>query len=193
MLVISLSMNHSKSIHEKYKNYDEIYNLALKYLEKYHPSKKSLQVYLFRKVLDNQDTSLEKSKVMEMVNQCLEKLEENGILNDQLYSEIKSKNLLKRGYSVNKIRLHLLKKGINQDNLKNTIQKIYNDQVNPDLYSAIRICKKKRIGPYRPDANKELYYKKDMAVLARSGFNYEISKDVLSLDKKELSIYEKKL
>ena len=32
-----------------------------------------------------------------------------------------------------------------------------------------------------------------MGVLARNGFSYVLSKDILSLDKKELKIYEKKL
>ncbi|MEL0099433.1 MAG: regulatory protein RecX, partial [Opitutae bacterium] len=59
--------------------------------------------------------------------------------------------------------------------------------------SAIRICKKRRIGPYRPEANKEIFYKKDMGVLARSGFSYDLSKEILSLEKKDLKIYEKKL
>jgi regulatory protein len=43
------------------------------------------------------------------------------------------------------------------------------------------------------DANKEIFYKKDMGVLARSGFSYDLSKEVLALDKKQLKIYEKKL
>ena len=66
-------------------------------------------------------------------------------------------------------------------------------KVNPDFYSAIRICKKRRIGPYRPDANREIFYKKDMGVLARSGFSYDLAKEVLALESKQLKIYEKKL
>ena len=93
-----------------------------------------------------------------------------------------------------KFRIKLLTANTNyKELLKQTIEKIQDDNTNPDFYSAIRICKKRRIGPYRPDANKEIFYKKDMGVLARSGFSYDLSKEILALDKKQLKIYEKKL
>ena len=186
-------MNQSKSIYQNLETVDEIKELALKYLDKYQPSKKSLQIYLFRKAIDAQSNSVEKSEIIEKIEIVLNELEEKGILNDSLYSEIKSRNFLKRGYSLNKIKQHLSQKGISGDLLKQTIEKIQNDNTNPDFYSAIRICKKRRIGPYRPDANKEIFYKKDLGVLARSGFSYDLSKEVLALDPKQLKIYEKKL
>ena len=37
----------------------------------------------------------------------------------------------------------------------------------------------------RPESNRELFYKKDMGVLARSGFSYDISKKILSISNKE--------
>ena len=186
-------MNQSKSIHQNLDTVEEIKELALKYLDKYQPSKKSLQIYLFRKAIDAQSNTIEKSEIIKKIDIVLDDLEEKGILNDTLYSEIKSKNFLKRGYSLNKIKQHLSQKGIGSELLKQTIEKIQNDHANPDFYSAIRICKKRRLGPYRPDANKEIFYKKDMGVLARSGFSYDLSKEVLALDKKQLKIYEKKL
>ena len=186
-------MNQSKSIHQNLDTVEEIKELALKYLDKYQPSKKSLQIYLFRKAIDAQSNTIEKSEIIKKIDIVLDDLEEKGILNDTLYSEIKSKNFLKRGYSLNKIKQHLSQKGIGSELLKQTIEKIQNDNTNPDFYSAIRICKKRRLGPYRPDANKEIFYKKDMGVLARSGFSYDLSKEVLALDKKQLKIYEKKL
>ncbi|NCU54998.1 MAG: regulatory protein RecX, partial [Candidatus Fonsibacter ubiquis] len=56
-----------------------------------------------------------------------------------------------------------------------------------------RVCRRRRIGPYRPDANREIFYTKDTGVLARAGFSYATSKNVLGLDKKELKIFEKKI
>ena len=49
----------------------------------------------------------------------------------------------------------------------------------------MRICKKRRIGPMRVQSNRELFYKKDIGILARSGFSYDISKKILSLTKEE--------
>ena len=50
------------------------------------------------------------------------------------------------------------------------------------------MCKKRRIGPCRVEDNRPLFYKKDIAVLARNGFDFDTSKRVMDLSKEE---YEK--
>jgi len=47
------------------------------------------------------------------------------------------------------------------------------------------MCKKRRIGPSREESNRPLFYKKDISILARSGFSYETSKKVLDIPKTE--------
>ena len=162
-------MNQSKSIHQNLDTVEEIKELALKYLDKYQPSKKSLQIYLFRKAIDAQSNTIEKSEIIKKIDIVLDDLEEKGILNDTLYSEIKSKNFLKRGYSLNKIKQHLSQKGIGSELLKQTIEKIQNDHTNPDFYSAIRICKKRRLGPYPSIHLEQLLRRVPHRHLARHG------------------------
>ena len=62
---------------------------------------------------------------------------------------------------------------------------IKEDKIEPDFISALKLCKRRRIGAVRPTGNRELFYKKDMGILARSGFSYDISKKILSMDSKE--------
>ena len=102
-----------------------------------------------------------------------------------IYSDIKSKTFLKRGYSLNKIRYSLIKKGIDEKYIKASISKIKEKETDPDFFSAIKLCKKRRIGPIREENNRSLFYKKDIAILARSGFSYETSKKVLDIPKAE--------
>ena len=102
-----------------------------------------------------------------------------------MYSDSRARNLYRRGYSLNKITYSLKSKGLEEKFIKNSIEKIKNEKSDPDFVSAIKICKKKRIGPMRPEANRELFYKKDMGVLARSGFSYDISKKLLSMEESE--------
>ena len=47
----------------------------------------------------------------------------------------------------------------------------------------IKICKKKRIGPARIEDNRSLFYKKDISILARNGFDFETSKKVMDINK----------
>ena len=69
--------------------------------------------------------------------------------------------------------------------MEKNIEKIKIDNEDQDFFSAIKICKKKRIGPSRIDDNRKLFYQKDMGILARSGFDFEVSRRVLDLDKDE--------
>ena len=87
-------MNQSKSIHQNLDTVEEIKELALKYLDKYQPSKKSLQIYLFRKAIDTQSNTIEKSEIIKKIDIVLGDLEEKGIFIDRnailLDSSIKS-------------------------------------------------------------------------------------------------------
>ena len=112
-------------------------------------------------------------------------MEKTHFLNDGLYSDSKARMLFRRGYSLNKISYSLRSKGIEQKNIKLSLEKIKNEKSDPDFISAMKICKKRRIGPMRPESNRELFYKKDMGILARSGFSYDISKKILSMTQKE--------
>ncbi len=112
-------------------------------------------------------------------------LEENKFINDRFYSESKAKSMIQRGNSINKIRNYLIGKGIKNEFIKETVNKIQNDNSDQDFFSAIKICKKKRIGPARTEDNRSLFYKKDISLLARNGFDFEISKKVMDLDKED--------
>ncbi len=78
-------------------------------------------------------------------------------------------------------------KGIEQKFIKQSIGKIKENEIEPDFVSAMKLCKRRRIGPMRPQANRELFYKKDMGILARGGFSFDLSKRVLNLDFKEFN------
>ncbi len=79
----------------------------------------------------------------------------------------------------------MIKKGIDQAYIKASISKIKENESDPDFFSAIKICKRRRIGPCREESNRPLFYKKDISILARNGFNFEISKRVMDLDKND--------
>ena len=115
----------------------------------------------------------------------LEDLEKSKFLNDKFYSNSKAKSLIQRGSSINKIRYYLLNKGIKDKYVNEAIKNIKDNNEDQDFFSAIKICKKKRIGPARDDNNRPLFYKKDLGILARSGFDFETSKRIIDIDKEE--------
>ncbi len=162
-------------------------DLAFAYLEKYSPSKQQLKVYLLKKYLTKIRGTKSKREVSEIIDGILENLEKNRIINDELYSDSKARMFLRRGYSLNKINQSLRNKGIGNEHIKKSIDKIKEDKIEPDFVSALKLCKRRRIGPLRPGANRELFYKKDMGILARGGFSFELSKRVLDLPLEEFN------
>ncbi len=164
---------------------DEMRNFAFNYIEKFAPSKQQLKTYLLKKYLKSKSTKINKNNISDLIDIVIEDLEKIKFINDEFYSDSKAKSLIQKGSSINKIRNYLINKGIGKKYIKHTIEKIYENNDDQDFFSAIKICKKKRIGPSRDEDNRSLFYKKDIAILARSGFNFEVSRRVMDLDKDE--------
>ncbi len=160
-------------------------DLAYSYLEKYSPSKQQLKVYLLKKYLTKIKGGKSKKEVSLIIDQIVMNLEKNKLLSDEMYSDSKARMFLRRGYSLNKINQSLRSKGVEEKFIKQSIEKIKENQIEPDFVAALKLCKRRRIGPLRPENNRELFYKKDMGILARGGFSFELSKRVLDLDTEE--------
>ena len=162
---------------------EEMRNFAFKYVEKYAPSKQQLKTYLLKKYLRISVNNLKKVDVVNLIDVVLSDLEKSKFINDKFYSNSKAKSMVQRGNSINKIRSYLIRKGISSQYINETVQKIEEENSDQDFFSAIKICKKKRIGPARVEDNRVLFYKKDISLLARNGFTYEISKKVMDIKK----------
>ena len=164
---------------------DEMRNFALAYVEKYAPSKQQLRTYLLKKYLKLSVPNVKKQDVTNLIDIVLSDLEKNKFINDKFYSESKAKSMIRRGSSINKIRNYLIGKGVNDEFIKDTVNKINEDNSDQDFFSAIKLCKKKRIGPARTEDNRSLFYKKDISLLARNGFDFETSKKVMDIQKED--------
>ena len=166
---------------------DEIRNFAYSYLEKYSPSKQQLKTHLYKKTIKKKLNISSKKEIFNLIDSIISTLVEKKFLSDEFYSDSRSKVYLRKGYSLNKINQSLRSKGISNVYIKKSIDKIKEDKIEPDFVSALKLCKRRRIGAIRPASNRELFYKKDMGILARGGFSFELSKRVLNLDEKEFN------
>ena len=164
---------------------DEMRNLSFAYIEKYAPSKQQLKTYLLKKYLRVKNQNVNKQNIHNLIDVVIEGLEKTKFINDKFYSDSKAKSLLQRGSSINKIRNYLLTKGIQDKYIKDTISGIKENNEDQDFFSAIKVCKKKRIGPSRNEDNRPLFYKKDLGILARLGFDFETSRKILDMNKDE--------
>ena len=186
-------MNPIKNKKDLETTIEEIRNFAYSYLEKYSPSKQQLRTYLFKKLIKKNQKISNKKESFSLIDIVISSLTDQKLLSDKVYSDAKSKAFFRKGYSLNKIRYSLIKKGIDDKYIKASISKIKENESDPDFFSAIKLCKKRRIGPNRDESNRSLFYKKDISILARSGFSYEISKRVLEIPKEEFKKFCKML
>ena len=53
------------------------------------------------------------------------------------------------------------------------------------FFLLLKFVKKKKIGPARTEDNRSLFYKKDISLLARNGFDFETSKKVMDIKKED--------
>ena len=164
---------------------EELREFSYTYLEKYSPSKQQLRIFLFKKCLKKKKKIYNKKELFNLIDEVILSLEGQKLLSDKYYSDAKSRAFLRRGYSLNKIRYNLIQKGIDKKYIKASISKIKENEADPDFFSAIKLCKRRRIGPNREESNRTLFYKKDISILARSGFSYDLSKKVLDIPKEE--------
>ena len=164
---------------------EEMRNFAFTYIEKYAPSKQQLKTYLLKKYLKISNEDVKKKDVNNLIDIVLSDLEKNRFINDKFYSDSKANSMIKRGKSINKIRNYLIGKGIEDKYIKETVNKIEEKNEDQDFFSAIKLCKKKRIGPARVEDNRPLFYKKDISLLARNGFDFETSKKVMDIEKND--------
>jgi len=178
-------MNPIKNKKNLEETIDEIRSSAYSYIEKYSPSKQQLKTYLLKKLIKKEQKKLIKKEIFNLIDSVIATLVDQKFLSDRYYSDAKSKAFYRKGYSLNKIRYNLIKKGIDEKYIKDSISKIKENESDPDFFSAIKICNRRRIGPCREESNRTLFYKKDISILARSGFSYEISKKVLEIPKEE--------
>ena len=91
---------------------EEMQNFSFSYIEKYAPSKQQLKTYLLKKYLRFRDPTVKKEDIKNLIDVVLNNLEKTKFISDKFYSESKSRSLIQKGSSINKIRSYLIGKGI---------------------------------------------------------------------------------
>lgn len=160
-------------------------NAALHYLERFASSSANLRRVLMRKVArsvahwggESQDHAAQ-------VDATLAKLARLGYLDDAAYAESKVRALHRSGKGTRTIRATLAAKGIGGEHAAAALDALAEDVAEPDLAAAIRLARKRRLGPFRSDGRAELR-NKDLAALARAGFDFDTCRRVIDAESVE--------
>ncbi len=152
---------------------NKLLKYAINYLSKYDSSKKNLLNILKKKIFRLRIASIEKNKLINLLDGIIIKLEKNGLIDDKKYTDSKVLSLSNSGKSKNFILNFLLKKGVNKIDIQNSLNSFNDRDDNWELSSAKIFARKKKL------LDSKESYEKRLAKMARAGFSYEISKKIL--------------
>jgi regulatory protein len=135
---------------------------AFHYLGRYASSVENLRRVLGRKTADR-----------EMIDAVVAKCVRLGLLDDSGYAAARTASLARAGTSRRAIAERLRAKGLDGETIRGALSAVN------ELAAACALVRRRRLGPYRPAAQRAAFRDKDLAALARAGFPLEIAREVL--------------
>lgn len=165
-------------------------NSAAHYLGRFASSKANLRRVMMGKIhrsSTHHGTDIAEAETW--LDAVIEKFERLGYLNDPEFAEMRARGLHNRGTPLAGIRFKLRQQGIGDDDIEAALATLEDEteSTNLDLDSAIRLARRRRLGPYRSDdadVRKERR-EKDLSALARAGFSYDIAQKIIDSDSVE--------
>lgn len=156
-------------------------NITLYYLKRFETSVANMRRVLRKRVSDYayQDKAFDKAEAYEWIEDILTDFQGYGYINDNRFAEMRIRDYIAAGKSVRYIQGKLREKGIDEE----TVSSLLSEQQYDEYEAAMKLAKKRRIGPFRPDAEVRTENRqKDMGVLIRGGFSYDVAIKICSME-----------
>ena len=154
-------------------NKEKLLKYAIYYLSKYSSSKKNLEYILKKKIRRISDEKKIRFQLYKEIEIIIDKLEQLKLINDTTYAESKINALLNQVKSKNYIKQYLIRKGVSSEVADEQISLFYEKNQNLEKENALKFAKKRNLLIDNKD------YEKKLSKMARAGFSYEISKEIL--------------
>lgn len=165
----------AKKITEK-----RLYNIALYYLSRYEATTGKVRDVLKRRLMTAERRGEEiPNEAPAWIEKIIAQMVDLGYIDNNRYAENTFRRLTEAGKSVRSIAYKLKQAGLEEDVLSDLIEEQETTPGELDLTSALKLVKKRKLGLYRPESQRAAYAQKDLAVLGRAGFSYEIAQKAL--------------
>ena len=158
-------------------------NIGLYYLKRFESSVENLRMVLRRRIdaYARENPEWNKTDAYDWVETILTEFENLHYLDDSRYAELKVQSYLNAGKPARYIQNKLRAKGIDEIQIASALS----EQEYDPLAMALKLAKRKKIGPYRPQATRREFRQKDMGTLVRAGFDYDVVCKVLDYETDE--------
>lgn len=149
---------------------------ALAYLERFASSAENLRRVLIRKVERRCRLRGENAAPFHpLVDAVVERAVESGLVDDRRYAAARTASLRRRGGSARMIAGKLAVKGVGR---AVAAEALAGETEDDERAAAQALARRRRLGPYRA-VDRAAHRDKDMAALARAGFNYVLARSVI--------------
>lgn len=156
-------------------------NIALFYLKRFETSEANLRTVLKRRIDDYayHDKDFDRAAAYGWAEELLADFVRLRYVDDARFAEMRIRDYLAAGKSPRYILGKMKEKGVDEQ----IVSRLLNEQEYDPFESALKLAKKKKIGPYSatPELRRERR-SKDLAVLVRAGFDYDVAVRVLETE-----------
>jgi len=160
-------------------------NAALYYLQRYSSSAENLREVLTRRVRRaERHHETDREEAAAWINDLVQDFLQSGLLDDRTYAEGRVQSMFRQGKSRRLMTLDLRKKGVPADIVDAALAALAVENHEPDQTAALRYVQRRRLGPYRLGSREE-YRDRDLAAVARAGFDYETARRVIDAETRE--------
>lgn len=161
---------------------------ALRYLERFPASSHRLRSLLHRRiarycyVMNIQDPA----PYERILPGLIDALVEAGYLNDTAYAQGLARSLAARGLSERALSARMRARGVAPDDIDAALAGLRVARSGfHELAGALTLARRRKIGPFCDDPARWASPEKAMAVLGRAGFEYDIARKVMQMDRQE--------
>lgn len=149
-------------------------NAALYYLQRYATSAENFRRVMRRKIMRSCHFHKDDpEKFYPLVDALVTRYVAAGLLNDKGFAEARVTSLRRQGRSKNAIMAKLAAKGLPKTAVEDALE--HHDDEETELQAALKLVKRKKLGKATEPKDRQ----KEMAVLGRAGFSFEIARAAL--------------
>jgi regulatory protein len=161
---------------------------AQSYLARYAASAEALRRVLLRKAerAARARDDVDADACASWIDDIVERYRRSGLLDDAAYAAMKARAIGRRGGSARRIRGTLAQKGVDPEHVEAALAARAEEAGgDPELAAARALARRRRLGPWRPEAVRAENRPRDLASLARAGFSFDVAKAVVDGEAEE--------
>lgn len=154
--------------------------MALRYVARFPCTSEKLRRHLGKKLRESVQLGATRPRdIGPWIESVVATLVRIRMLDDKLYAELRARTLHRRGRAQRFIARDLQQRHAEPEAIGQALETLVEETPDTDLVAAIRLAKKRRLGPFGDDATRVERRARHLATMARSGFAFAVARQVI--------------